>query len=309
MAADIPTADNPYTPGEFGRVKWYTADEERIAGRVGDYDFSGPPQERTAGTTENPTPTTTDWKRATFEAAIEQSDMKHMKRHMKRTATELLPDEILARNNITHLPNGDYLCLLCNTPCQGWTGYLGHIESKTHRKQAYYHERATTAAQERKLDLDRMTTSSTTNDEQHTPTEDSPTHTRQSASLLNITISPEVLSDYNLSGFLNWARTCPAPELVEALDQCTMIEHYMKDPIIDGIQLRPQHVGPPYTERWGIRHYVKTKDCTTTPCERCEAGRGGYQFRHIGPWTEAAWIGQPGETGPQLRQRIHAARE
>jgi hypothetical protein len=79
------------------------------------------------------------------------------------SVADQIEQEFLARNNVVLKPDGDYKCLLCDVPCRGWPGYLGHCESKTHKKRAYHHEKAVEAALETLPEEAAMTT---TNDEE-----------------------------------------------------------------------------------------------------------------------------------------------
>ena len=116
------------------------------------------------------------------------------------------------------------------------------------------------------------------------------------ATLDELYLEPFVYSPMNLSAFLKWAMTASEADLDQALQTVYIVDHlFIED------DLRGHHMMPVIIERaslnrvWVVPHRL----CTAANCQRCENGRGGYQFRWVGPWTCPQTIDDE-NTPPQL---------
>ena len=103
----------------------------------------------------------------------------------------------------------------------------------------------------------------------------------------------EVLSDFNFSAFLQWCSKCSIADLEEAIRECPVTDHFS-----------PFQTLPMIVNRENQQYAISSIQCNDATCSRCREGRGGYQFKWIGPWTDEAFIPRPGETGPDARRRI-----
>ena len=97
-----------------------------------------------------------------------------------------------------------------------------------------------------------------------------------------LTTSPYVHSPLNLSAFLKWCRTATEEELEAVMINVYMVEHRFPEELF-GIQGPPPIIinRPDIPRQW----IMQQANCQENNCIRCISGRGGWQFRWIGPWT------------------------
>ena len=113
----------------------------------------------------------------------------------------------------------------------------------------------------------------------------------------------EVISPVNLSAFISWASTASEEELDKAFDVIYITEHRMGETIFGDLPVEPVHI-----ERIDLDRIftIPSRPCNLVPCRRCLTGRGGYQFRWVGPWTCPNSIGDE-ETPPNVVMQRYLA--
>ena len=95
-------------------------------------------------------------------------------------------------------------------------------------------------------------------------------------------------SDINLSLALRWLGDVPKRELPQWLVHLPIGRHRCNDP-------------PEMPSIKGVKFLAIR--CTDDPCERCSTGRGGYIFKHLGPWAPG-WIVCPDGMHPKVHHDI-----
>ena len=97
-----------------------------------------------------------------------------------------------------------------------------------------------------------------------------------------LTTSPYVHSPLNLNAFSKWCRTATEEELEDVMNTVVMVEH-RTPPELFGIPGPPPIIinRPDLGKQWPLFQVT----CNESNCLRCTSGRGGWQFRWIGPWT------------------------
>ena len=107
--------------------------------------------------------------------------------------------------------------------------------------------------------------------------------------------SPFVYSPLNLGAFLKWAGTASEADLDRAFETVYIVDHRMDEDIFGVVPVMPVIIQrADLNITWEMPHV----ECTEVGCQRCESGRGGYQFRWVGPWTCPQTIGD--ENTPPL---------
>ena len=109
-----------------------------------------------------------------------------------------------------------------------------------------------------------------------------------------------VVTPLNLSAFMTWAATAEFDEMLQVFGTVYIVNHRMNTAIFGDIP----H-GPIVIPRSDFRceFVVNEVDCEDDECIRCNTGRGGYQFRWVGPWTCECMIGSPDMDAQQVMQR------
>lgn len=117
--------------------------------------------------------------------------------------------------------------------------------------------------------------------------------------------SPFVVSPINLGAFMKWTGEADEDEIDEVMQVVTMVEHRMGPTIFGNIDF-PQVVihRPDFDRKW----VMPREECQEENCRRCETGRGGWQFRWIGPWTCPITVGDENTTAQEVMQRAIACR-
>ena len=114
-----------------------------------------------------------------------------------------------------------------------------------------------------------------------------------------------VYSPVNLGAFLKWATTATEAELGQAFQVINMVMHRM-DPELQG----SAPILPVTVIRGDLNRQftIVQLQCHDPVCERCLSGRGGYQFRWIGPWTCPNTVGDENTSAREVYQRTIACR-
>ena len=116
------------------------------------------------------------------------------------------------------------------------------------------------------------------------------------ATLDELYLEPFVYSPMNLGAFLKWATTASEADLDRAFQTVYIVDHHMDEYIFGEVPVMPVIIERADLNRtWVMPH----AECTEAGCQRCESGRGGYQFRWVGPWTCPQTIGDE-NTPPQV---------
>ena len=97
-----------------------------------------------------------------------------------------------------------------------------------------------------------------------------------------ITTSPYVHSPLNYGAFMKWCRTATEEELDAVTKKVHMVEHRSDfgpfgQPVLYPVIVKRADLGRQWT--------LPPAKCQENNCLRCTSGRGGWQFRWIGPWT------------------------
>ena len=92
----------------------------------------------------------------------------------------------------------------------------------------------------------------------------------------------EVMTPVNLNAFIRWCATATEEELDKAFDKIYMTLHRREETTLEDLPLEPVRI-----ERSDLARIftIPQRPCRSFPCRRCSTGRGGYQFRWVGPWT------------------------
>jgi hypothetical protein len=85
----------------------------------------------------------------------------------------------------------------------------------------------------------------------------------------------DVRSQNNLSAFLYWVGNISTA--VELRKVSTLGSFIVDHKTMGG--------EPIVVQGHGLTFQIGTKECTASPCARCQMGRSGYQFKWIGPWS------------------------
>ena len=108
-------------------------------------------------------------------------------------------------------------------------------------------------------------------------------------------IQPKILSDMNLSAYLQWANLhqAEAAQLVPWLYMKVHTDCYGINSSPIGIQLQ------------GQKYTIPERRCTIVGCGRC-GNNGGYSFQWYGPWSYPSHIVQEGESPNEARVRVYS---
>ena len=117
--------------------------------------------------------------------------------------------------------------------------------------------------------------------------------------------SPYVYAPMNLNGFLKWAGTASEEELSEVMQVIYMVEHRMGDE--DSSQPPVPQVSF-YREDLRTQWFMRHMWCQEPNCLRCHSGRGGWQFRWVGPWTCPTIIGDQNTPAHEVIMRAMQCR-
>ena len=125
------------------------------------------------------------------------------------------------------------------------------------------------------------------------------------ATLDELYLEPFVYSPMNLAAFLKWATTASEADLDRAFETVYIVDHRMDEDIFGEVPVMPVIIQrADLNITWEMPHV----ECTEVGCQRCESGRGGYQFRWVGPWTCCATIGDEYTTPHELYERAFLCR-
>ena len=90
----------------------------------------------------------------------------------------------------------------------------------------------------------------------------------------------EVMIPVNLNAFISWCATATEEELDKAFDKIYITEHRIEETTLEDLPLEPVRISD--LDRIFT---IPKRPCRSFPCRRYSTGRGGYQFRWVGPWT------------------------
>ena len=120
-----------------------------------------------------------------------------------------------------------------------------------------------------------------------------------------LTTSPYVFTPMNLNAFMKWAAEAREEEIDEAMQVIYTVEHRESD------EDSPRPPMPPVIiirEDLGIHWMVPKVWCQEPNCLRCHSGRGGWQFRWVGPWTCPTIIGDQNTPAHEVIMRAMQCR-
>ena len=92
----------------------------------------------------------------------------------------------------------------------------------------------------------------------------------------------EVMIPVNLNAFISWCATATEEELDKAFDKIYITVHRIEETTLEDLPLEPVRIERSDLDRIFT---IPQRPCRSFPCRRCSTGRGGYQFRWVGPWT------------------------
>jgi hypothetical protein len=84
----------------------------------------------------------------------------------------------------------------------------------------------------------------------------------------------DVRSKDNLSEVLYWVGNISTAEELREVSNLGLFQ----------VDHKPLGGAPIVVRAHGLTCQIGAKACTASPCARCQMGRGGYQFKWIGPW-------------------------
>ena len=115
-----------------------------------------------------------------------------------------------------------------------------------------------------------------------------------------------IAAPINLSLFLRWAMAAEEADIDRAMQTVYLTDHRMDgDDVPASVPMFPVIIQRESLNRtWVMPH----RQCTETGCQRCESGRGGYQFRWVGPWTCPNTDGDENTSARDVYQRTIACR-
>ena len=114
-------------------------------------------------------------------------------------------------------------------------------------------------------------------------------HSESTAFAESLTQNPYVLSPWNLTGFIIWARTADEDDIDQAIGVVSIVDHFNprfpfgEPPVI--IER------PDLDREWTMLHLA----CTEGDCDLCRRAWGEYDFFWIGPWTCPTIVGDEDE--------------
>ena len=111
-----------------------------------------------------------------------------------------------------------------------------------------------------------------------------------------------VISPLNLTMFLKWAETASEDDIDDAISVIYTTEH-----TVPAWQQGVPQSPPVLIQRadLGLWWAVNQVTCTEPQCRRCTTGRGGWNFRWIGPWTCPEIIGDSTMTPAEMYDRAN----
>ena len=114
-----------------------------------------------------------------------------------------------------------------------------------------------------------------------------------------------VITPINLNAFFRWAGQASEEELDEVMAVIYTVEH--RDPpwLYGGLHLEPIVL---QRTDLGRTWQMMQLECAEENCIRCETGRGGWQFRWVGPWTCPTTIGDENTTAHEVILRAAECR-
>ena len=92
----------------------------------------------------------------------------------------------------------------------------------------------------------------------------------------------EVMTPVNLNAFIRWCATATEEELDKAFDNIYITEHRIEETTLEDLPLEPVLIERSDLDRIFT---IPQRPCRSWSCRKCSTGRGGYQFRWVGPWT------------------------
>ena len=110
----------------------------------------------------------------------------------------------------------------------------------------------------------------------------------------------EVITPVNLSAFINWATTATEEELDKAFDKIYITVHRIEETTLEDLPLEPVRIERSDLDRIFT---IPQRPCRSWSCRRCSTGRGGYQFRWVGPWTCLHSLGDGVQAADVMMQR------
>ena len=115
-----------------------------------------------------------------------------------------------------------------------------------------------------------------------------------------LTTSPYVHSPLNFSLFMKWCSTAQEEELDAVLNTVHMVEHrsdvcFFGTPVLHPVVINRADLG----RKW----ILPPAKCEANNCLRCTSGRGGWQFRWIGPWTCPNTVGDENTNPREIVRR------
>ena len=115
-----------------------------------------------------------------------------------------------------------------------------------------------------------------------------------------------IVSPINLELFLRWAMAAEEADIDRAMQTVYLIDHRMDgDDVPASVPMFPVIIQRESLNRtWVMNH----RPCIDPACHSCASGRGGYQFRWVGPWTCCATIGDEYTTPHELYERVSRCR-
>ena len=113
-----------------------------------------------------------------------------------------------------------------------------------------------------------------------------------------------IISPINLSAFLRWAMAAEEADIDRAMQTVYLLDHRMDGDSLHGtVPMFPVIIQRESLNRTWVKNH---RPCIDPRCPRCTTGRGGYQFRWVGPWTCPNSLGD-GQTPPHVVMQRYLA--